>query len=264
MKLVRFHLLSDPESIRAGFVHQGRVYETDGTSPIAVHDWADTQLLAPIGKPNSVRFVPSGFGVGGGQAGFDSEDSGPQFLYLNPGSVVGSHSNLLLDDEFGGVSLKCCLALAVAEAGMNLDPGQALGCAIGFAMALVAYSPELERRELASGLGLSRSHDFAIPVGPALTSPDEMSDDLGPEGDFVAPFACTLSLNGADVAVFDSTDGPASLPSIVSFASQTAPIRAGDLFLVELGPTRQGLRIEPGDEIRWTSDRLGSLALRRI
>lgn len=264
MKLVRFHLLSDPESIRAGFVHQGRVYETDGTSPIAVYDWADTQLLAPIGRPNSVRFVPNGFGLGAGMAGFESEGAEPQFLYLNPGSVVGSHSNLALDDDFGGVSLKCCLALAVAEAGMNLDAEQAFGSAIGFAMALVVFSPELERRELASGLGLSRSHDFAIPVGPALTSPDEMGNDLGPEGDFITPFACTLSLNGADVAVFDSTDGPCSLPSVVSFASRTAPIRAGDLFLIELGPTRQSLKIVPGDEIRWTSDRLGSLALRRI
>jgi hypothetical protein len=55
VKLCRFEPLGVPGTVHSGIVHGGKVYETDGTNPVAVHEAGDVRLLSPVGRPPSIR-----------------------------------------------------------------------------------------------------------------------------------------------------------------------------------------------------------------
>jgi 2-keto-4-pentenoate hydratase/2-oxohepta-3-ene-1,7-dioic acid hydratase in catechol pathway len=248
MKLCRFDLATSPGTPRSGIVYGGKVYETEGTQPVAVHDWDQAHLLSPVGQPPSFRlFFPSGT---------PEEPRESTFRYLNPNAIIGPHRTVLARS---GSALTClpCLAAVVAGGGFEIPLSEADGVVLGITLANV-FCHTLG--EPLAGAPASRTHAGAA-VGPAITTPDELDDTVLDEalgrryGLDVA-----LRVNEEEVAVYGTANMPQTIAELLSQASRSCPLRQGDLVAVALGEPLPAGRLRTGDQVRWISDRLGALA----
>lgn len=266
MKLCRFELASSPGTLRSGIVHGGKVYETDGSQPIAVHEWTDARLLSPVGHPPTVRLFTGARPAFMEflQADEGGSQLGPDYVYLNTGLLLGPQSGVpetLLSTE---IAMKPCLGAIVGETAHRLTPESADKLILGYTLAAVLYAADLERNEIAGSMGIVRSHEVGIAVGPALTTLDELEDALIAEEAGAVRYRLDVgvNVNGAEVMRLDTESLPFAFGDLAAHASSTAPLQSGDLLLACLGSTAPSGFITVGSEVRLFSDRLGTLAFR--
>lgn len=265
MKLCRFDLLSSPGTPKSGVVYAGKVYETDGTDPIAIFDAAETRLLSPVGHPPSIRFFEALPGEGDWVALSEGRSAAKElsFAYLNPACVIGPMTELMPSSVSDEVSFKVCIGAVVSEPGLRIPSEQADAYILGLTLVTVFYAADLERIEKMRGHPIGRSHDIGIAVGPAITTPDELENALVQDlAGRRYSIPVTASVDGDEVARFDAEDAAITLAEAVGFASESCPIVAGDLIVVSLGSPVMDKPLIAGSEVRITSDWLGSLANR--
>lgn len=227
MKLCRFEVLLDPGKPRSGFAFQGKVYETDGQQPIGIHEPGDVRLLAPV-LAGSIRLY--------------SADS---FTYLNPASSVGTGEPVLgrLDRE---MSCQPCLVAVIASYGRNIEVGVADDVVLGLTLGTHYFFGE----------GASASDaDAGFAFGPAISTPEDLME-AGKDTERGKVYTLPLSFGkgGTDPEVFSPE---VSFGHRIAQASETAPLRPGDLFAVPVGERIRG--IQQKDEIHFVSETLGAL-----
>ncbi len=265
MKLCRFDLLSEPGVIRAGMVYGGKVYETEGSQPVAIHEWTDARLHAPVGLVPSVRlFDPithesDWTGLGEGR----QAEADLKFSYLNASTVIGPQSEIMPVSVTTTIACKPCLVGVVSANATLLTPQEAEDAILGLTLGNIFFASDLDRIERSRGQGFSRSHDLGICIGPAITTPDELEDATRdhPNGR-IYDFTIHVHVNELEVASYHSVELPFTLSDALSFASESCAIRSGDLICLPLGTVSTTLGLQPGDEVRVVSDRLGTLANR--
>ncbi|MBS1719380.1 MAG: fumarylacetoacetate hydrolase family protein [Armatimonadetes bacterium] len=253
MKLCRFELKSQPGTIRSGIIYGGKVYETDGSQPIAVHEAEDVIPLSPMGQPGSVRFFRQG----------DQRGHRPQYFYGNPNSVIGPSQVVELPQEVGAVDVEAYLAIVVTADGRDVAPDDALAYVLGYSLAVVLVDRAAEREEQALNLSPARSYDVAIAFGPALTTPDEIvSNFINKDDENLISLTASLSVNGVEVHKAEADHLTLTVESLITAASSSAPIRAGELLLY--GPLLTGSpqALTQGDEVRLAVENLGALFLK--
>ncbi len=263
MKLCRFDLADSPGTARSGIMHGGKVYETDGTAPVAVHEWTDARLLSPIGRAPTVRMFSAARPAFADWIEAESGTAPPAFSYLNPVLMSGPRSVLPEFPLSSEISVKACVGAVVGEAGRGIAPSEADAHVLGLTLALVFFAADLERDELARGLGPTRSHDAGIVVGPALTTPDEL-DGVATATEFGKRYDLKVALQvaGEDVGSFELAEAPWTLAELVAAASASAAVEPGELILAALGASVAGEWISPGAELRLSTDLLGNLLCR--
>ncbi|HMS56592.1 MAG TPA: fumarylacetoacetate hydrolase family protein [Fimbriimonadaceae bacterium] len=227
MKLCRFELLAEPGRSRSGFAFQGKVYETDGQQPIGIHEPGDVRLLAPV-LAGSIRIF-----------------SGDSFTYLNPASAVGTGEPVLgrLDRE---LSCRPCLVAVIASHGRNVEVEVADDIVLGLTLGVHYFFGE----------GTTASDaDAGFAFGPAISTPEDLAES-GHETKFGKVYGLSLSFGkgGTDPEVISSE---VSFALRIAQASETAPLRPGDLFAVPVGEALRG--VQQKDEIHFTSETLGAL-----
>lgn len=265
MKLCRFDLLSQPGTPKSGVVYAGKVYETDGTDPVAIYEASETRLLSPIGHPQSVRLFDLAPGEGDWVALSEGRSAAKEmsFTYLNPAMVVGPTTELMPCAFSDEISFKVCLGAVVSEPGLSIASEQADAYILGLTLVTVFFAADVERIEKMRGHPTGRSHDVGIAVGPALTTPDELENALVQDlagRRYAIPI--TASVDGDEVGRFNSEDIPITLAEAIGFASESCPIVAGDLIAVSLGEAQLERGLSAGSDIRLASDWLGTLANR--
>lgn len=265
MKLCRFDLISSPGAVRSGVVYSGKIYETDGSNPVAVHEASDSRLLSPVRLAPSFRlFEPW---VAGSDWATMSEGQAAiadlSFAYLNSATIVGTHTELAPFHTSDEISFKPCLAAIVSAFGTNVMPEDAELHILGVTLANVFFAKDQNRIERMRGYPPSRSHDVGIALGPVITTPDELEEttiqDLGGRR---YKLIMTASVNEEEVFRFDTNDLPITLTDAICFASTTAGVRSGDVIAINLGEPNLRSPLKSGDEIRVTCDWLGTLASR--
>lgn len=248
MKLCRFDLAESPGTPRSGIVYGGKVYETDGSNPVGVHDWTEARLLAPVGMPSSYRLFPS--------LARRTDPEGFDFRYLNPVSLAGPNMSLGRS-EMMDVAILPCLAVVVAGGGLAIPVFEADGVVLGLTLVNVFYQP--------SEGGLmdlpAWSFDVGSAIGPALTTPDELDDHVTDESaGRQYEMDVRLFVNGAEVFQTSTASLPATLAELLSYASLTCPLRQGDLVAASLTETPLDVRVKSGDSIRLVCEPLGTLS----
>lgn len=265
MKLCRFDLLSSPGKPRSGVVYAGKVYETDGTDPVAIFEVGETRLLSPIGHPPSIRFFESLPGEGDWVALSEGRSAAKElsFTYLNPATAIGPSTELMPCAISEEISFKVCIGAIVSEPGLRIPSEQADAYILGLTLVTVFYAADLDRIERMRGHPIARSHDVGIAVGPAITTPDELDNSLVQDlagRRYAIPVAA--SVDGDEVARFNMEALPFTMAEALAFASESCPVVAGDLIVAALGTTDLERPLVPGSEVRVTSDWLGTLANR--
>lgn len=237
MKFCRFELLEDPGVARTGIAYEGRIFETDGTNSIGVHEAQEIRLLPPIGRPSTVRlFRP-------GELAFD---------YLNPMVVFGPNETLLMPPHAERIGMLPALAVVVGGAGARIPVAQADDVVLGVGLANVFTT-------LRDHGG--RAFDVGTAVGPAITTPDEFAEiSIRPGTGMAYEDEVTILRNGHPVVSYQLSEAGANPAQAIAHASESCPVAEGDLILLALGDPV--LALEPGEEVRLASARVGVLATR--
>jgi fumarylacetoacetate (FAA) hydrolase len=232
----------------------------EGHEPAArEHALSDVALLAPVPEPPSVRdffafegHVATGWRLRGGDVPAEWYEV-PVFYFSNPASIHGPGqavrrpaSTQLLDFELE------IAAVIGAE-----------GEIAGFTLFNDWSARDVQRQEMAVGLGPAKGKDFAITVGPWLVTPDEL-----PYEDGRLRLEATVSVNGVELSRTSAAEQHWSWPQMVAHAGRDTRLRAGDIIgsgtlnrgcLLELGPLDGERFLAPGDTVVLEADGLGRL-----
>jgi 2-keto-4-pentenoate hydratase/2-oxohepta-3-ene-1,7-dioic acid hydratase in catechol pathway len=253
MKLVRFELKADPGTARSGMVYSGKVYETDGANPVAVHEAETVRPLAPIPQPPSIRVFRLDMQPD------PSDPDGLSYFYANPAAVVGSGQVVNMPSFTGELSVEPYLAAVVVQDAYGLAPDVAEGVLLGLTPMQILVARDAERQVRGP---LGRSHDIAIAVGPVLTTPEEL-EDVTEVGELGTAFhlAVSLKVNEVERSAGRLEELALKFGSAAAFASQSCTLKEGDLLAI--GPladlAADPISLQPGDQVQLSIERLGTL-----
>ena len=143
-----------------------------GGEDVSEHALADVRLLAPIPRPPSVRdFYAFERHVQSARAQRGLEMAPewyrlPVFYFSNPAAVSGPEDEVPFPPESSAWDYEL-EAAAVVGAG---------GRIAGFTVMNDWSARDLQKMEMAVGLGPAKGKDFATSLGPVLVTPDELGD----------------------------------------------------------------------------------------
>ncbi len=254
MKLVRFQQLDVGHGSKAGFIHSGRIYETDGENPIAIHEPDQVKLLPPV-QPPTVRLFDVSTHMTGSQV-IEDPDSVP-FSYSNPYALHGPNAIIKLPDYATQIGYRVSLA-AICNQGSHIEVDEADAVIIGYSLLLTVIAKNVERRSYSA-----RAFDFGCTFGPAITTPDELEDYIvNDENGFRYSIPFITKINGVETARGTTATLPISMAQAISVASESSSIQSGDM--IAIGPLHpeEAALLGPGDMIAVNADQLGSLIVK--
>lgn len=237
-------------------MYSGKIYETDGSNPVAVHEAADVRPLSPVGRPPSIRFFRNPLRLGERLTTDDAENL--PYHYGNPASIVGP-SSIVPRPEFAiDLQFEPYLAAIVATPGRRVPVEHADDMILGYTIVTQVVARDLVRRSESA-----RGFDFATVLGPVLTTPEELDGNLVNE-EFGRRYKLSVvaRVNGVERRRADAQDLPITFAQALSLCSQGAPLVEGDI--VALGPlaawTDDDPPLEPDDEVQIAVENLGTLS----
>ena len=176
-----------------------------------------------------------------------------------PGDAVwAARSSAELDYELEIGALVDTPAIDLAPA----DAEQAIG---GYFVLDDWSARDLQRDESTVRLGPAKGKDFAVSIGPWLTTPDELADARAGNG---YALAGTASVNGQVCSRGTWADIHYSFGEMLARASVDVHLRPGDIIgsgtigsgsLLESREATLGRYLQPGDQVSLSIERLGTL-----
>lgn len=271
MKLVRF-LWGDDFSPRSGFLHDGKIYETVGLSPVGIHEFDDIHLLAPISSPPAFRdFMGFEAHIVNTRKRYGKEGApkewyeAPAFFFQNPASIYGPYEDIPKPSYTDELDYELEVAVVIDKGGGDIPVEHADDCILGFTIYNDWSARDIQRREAKVGLGFAKGKDFANSIGPYLVTPDDLESKTKktPRGN-IYNLEMKAYVNGELLSQGNLADMHWTFAEMISYASQGTHISQGDLFgsgtvgtgcLLELGKEY----LKPGDEVVLEVELLGKL-----
>lgn len=190
----------------------------------------------------------------------------PVFYFSNPVCVIGDGDPVFAPAGSNALDYELELACVIGQAARNLpDDDRAMQCVAGFTIMNDWSARDLQRIEMAVGLGPSKSKDFATSLGPVLV-PWEQLQDRYSHGRL--DLTMTARVNGKELSRGNAADMYWTWPQLLAHASRDTELRPGDVLgsgtvgtgcILELTPERVGGWLQPGDVVELEIERLGVL-----
>ncbi len=195
----------------------------------------------------------------------------PVFYFSNPASVVGDGAVVWAPHGCRELDFELELACVIGRECRELpDDDRALDVIAGYTIMNDWSARDLQRIEMAVGLGPSKGKDFATSLGPELVSVDELASCYC-DGRF--HLEMTAAVNGRLLSRGNSGSMYWTWPQLLAHASRDATLRPGDVIgsgtvgsgcILELTPEAVGGWLQPGDTVELTIERLGTLRNRVV
>lgn len=195
----------------------------------------------------------------------------PVFYFSNPAGVIGPDDPVAAPQGSEALDYELELACVIGKQARDLpDDDRALDCVSGFTIMNDWSARDLQRVEMAVGLGPSKSKDFATSLGPAVVPFTELQDRYL---DGRLHLEMTATVNGRELSRGNSGSMHWTWPALLAHASRDTWLRAGDVLgsgtvgtgcILELTPEAVGGWLKPGDVIELTIERLGTLRNRVV
>ncbi|GAA2339872.1 fumarylacetoacetate hydrolase family protein [Dactylosporangium salmoneum] len=241
---------------------------------------ADVTLLAPIGRPPSVRdFMVFEEHVANARqrTGRDVPPAwytAPAFYFTNPAAVVGPDDEVAVPRGCRALDLELEVACIVGREVADLDPDDpaCLDAIAGFVLMNDWSARDLQVREMPVGLGPVKGKDFATSLGPWVVTKDELTE--------VAPgrWSCDVeaAVNGRRIGGADIATAAFGWTEIVARASENTRLVPGDVLgsgtvgtgcvleLRELGHRDDNPWLRAGDVVELHGGPLGTLRNRVV
>lgn len=195
----------------------------------------------------------------------------PVFYFSNPASLIGHDAEVFAPRGSRALDYELELACVIQSECRNLPADdRALEVVAGFTIMNDWSARDIQRHEMAVGLGPSKGKDFATSLGPELVSFDELADCY--RGGRLH-LTMTAAVNGRVLSQGDAGSMYWTWPQLLAHASRDATLRPGDVLgsgtvgtgcILELTPEAVGGWLAPGDVVELTVERLGTLRNRVI
>jgi fumarylacetoacetate (FAA) hydrolase len=213
----------------------------------------EVRLLAPIRRPPSVRdfyafeqHVKNARAVTGrGEVPAEWYEI-PAFYFSNPAAIYGPDEQIPYPEGTSKLDYELEVAAVIGRHGR-------IG---GFTVMNDWSARDLQRQEMAIGLGPAKGKDFATSLGPVVVTPDELGD---------LRLEMVARVNGEERSRGNLGDMYHSWEAIVAHAARNTELRAGEILgsgtvgtgcVLEHGDERW---LQPGDEVELEVERLGVL-----
>ncbi len=190
----------------------------------------------------------------------------PVFYFSNPASVIGHDDPVSTPRNSKALDYELELACVIGKGGRDiLENDRALDYVAGFTIMNDWSARDLQRLEMAVGLGPSKGKDFATSLGPELVTFDELQDRYH---DGRLHLDMTAQVNGRILSRGNSGSMYWTWPQLIAHASRDVWLRPGDVLgsgtvgtgcILELTPEAVGGWLKSGDVVELTIERLGTL-----
>jgi fumarylacetoacetate (FAA) hydrolase len=191
------------------------------------------RLLAPVQRPPSVRdfyafeaHVKNARAVTGRGEVVPEWYEIPAFYFSNPAAIYGPDDEIPYPEGTEKLDYELEVAAVIG----------ADGEIAGFTVMNDWSARDLQRQEMAIGLGPAKGKDFATSLGPVIATPDEVGDLM------------VARVNGEERSRGHLADMHWSWEQIVEHAARNTELRPGDV--IGSGTVGTGCILEHGDE-RW-------------
>jgi fumarylacetoacetate (FAA) hydrolase len=190
----------------------------------------------------------------------------PVFYFSNPGSLIGHEAPVAAPEGCAELDYELELAVIIGKAGKNIREQDAWDYVAGFTIVNDFSARDLQRKEMAVGLGPAKGKDFATGVGPVLVTLDEFKDRIDASGR--VKLEMSARVNGKELSRGNAQAMHFSWPQMIAQASRDAELYPGDLIgsgtvgtgcILELGPENTGGWLKSGDMIELEIERIGVL-----
>lgn len=190
----------------------------------------------------------------------------PVFYFSNPAAVLGDGDPVFAPAGCNELDYELELAAVVGTAARDLPADDsALECLAGFTIMNDWSARDLQRVEMAVGLGPAKGKDFATTLGPRVVSFAEVRDFYR---DGRLHLTMTARVNGREYSHGNAGSMYWTWPQILAHASRDADLRQGDVIgsgtvgtgcILELTPQAVGGWLQPGDVVELEVERIGVL-----
>jgi len=190
----------------------------------------------------------------------------PVFYFSNPVCVIGDGDTVHAPQGCNELDYELELACVVGTPARDLPADdRALECAAGFTIMNDWSARDVQRAEMAVGLGPSKSKDFATSLGPDVVALGALRDCYR---DGRLHLEMTASVNGRILSRGNAGSMYWTWPQLLAHASRDTELRPGDVVgsgtvgtgcILELTPQVAGGWLKPGDVVELTIERLGTL-----
>ena len=190
----------------------------------------------------------------------------PVFYFSNAKTFIGHGASLKFPQGGERLDFELEMAAVVGRNIKNASPEEAEAAIAGFAILNDWSLRDVQRREMAAGLGPAKGKDFASSLGPYLVTPDELEDRRSGKG---FDLSGRVRVNGAEITSGNFSKIHYSFGEMLSRASLNCELYPGDVIgsgtmgrgcLLEIGDETLGRWLEPGDEVELEIERLGTLS----
>jgi len=190
----------------------------------------------------------------------------PVFYFSNPAGVIGHGDPVCAPRASRALDYELELACVIGKAGSDIPADdRALEYVAGFTIMNDWSARDLQRQEMAVGLGPAKGKDFATSLGPELVSFDELRDCYE---DGRLRLKMTASVNGKVYSEGNAATMHWTWPQLIAHASRDTRLVPGDVLgsgtvgtgcILELTPDAVGGWLKAGDVVELTIERLGTL-----
>jgi fumarylacetoacetate (FAA) hydrolase len=193
----------------------------------------------------------------------------PVYYYSNTGSLLGHGAQVPKPRWTEALDYELELAWVIGARAKDVPAKDWRSVVAGFTILNDWSARDVQRREMAVGLGPAKGKDFATSLGPALVTLDELDGVWSGDRPTLAMEA---SVNGRVLSRGNARDMHYGVGEVIARASQDVYLFPGDVFgsgtvgsgcLLELGPETHRW-LSPGDEVTLAIERLGALTNRIV
>jgi fumarylacetoacetate (FAA) hydrolase len=198
----------------------------------------------------------------------------PAFYFSNPGALLGDGAALARPASTKALDYELEIACMVRTHARDVAASDWRSVVAGFTILNDWSARDVQRNEMAVGLGPAKGKDFATSLGPALVTLDELEDRLtaaAGAGDRL-DLAMEARVNGKTLSRANAKDMHFTFGQMIARASADVYLFPGDVIgsgtagngcLLELGPETHPW-LESGDEVTLDIERLGTLTNRVV
>lgn len=190
----------------------------------------------------------------------------PVFYFTNPVAIIGDGQPVWAPDGSSALDYELELACVIGTSARDLPADDSvMDCVAGFTVMNDWSARDLQRAEMAVGLGPSKSKDFATSLGPHLVPFTDLRDRYR---DGRLHLEMTAAVNSRELSRGNAGSMHWTWPQLLAHASRGTELRPGDVIgsgtvgtgcILELTPEAVGGWLKPGDVVELTVERIGTL-----
>lgn len=189
----------------------------------------------------------------------------PAFYFSNHNVIYGDGDTIPYPRHTQTLDFELEVAAIIGTPGIDLAAEDAEAHILGYTIMNDWSARDIQRQEMAIGLGPAKGKDFATSLGPVIVTPDELADRRHGKG---YDLVMVARRNGVELSRGNWRDLHWSFGEMIARASDGVRLNVGDVIgsgtvgtgcILELGTENVGGWLQPGDVVELEIERLGVL-----